>query len=127
MALTREQFDSLRPTIKEIEVSELGGTACIRTISARARDAYDNSINDGVRRDFDNISARLVCLCLCDDSGNLMFPDPVEGARVIAEWPSPVVERLFYACRDLNRMGRDALEEAAKNSEPIPADSSSTA
>ena len=95
-------------------------------MGARERDRYDNSVNDGERRDIDNIGARLVCLCLCDEAGELMFSDPVEGARAIGSWPTTVVEPLFHACRKLNRMGPAAVEEAAKNSETDPACSSNS-
>ena len=111
--------------VREVPVPELGEEVYIRLLEARERDAYDNSINDGERRNIENISARLVALCLCDAEGAPMF-GPQEGAAVIAKWPTPIVEPLFHECRKLNRMGKDAVEEAAKNFESDPGDSSST-
>ncbi len=126
MALSREQFEGLQPTVEEVVIPELGDVACIRTLTARQRDDYDQSIDDGKRRDIANISARLVAICLCDAGGELLFPDPAEGAKVVGAWPTVVVERLFHACRTLNQMGAAAIEDAAKNSETGPDSSSNT-
>ena len=118
--LTREEFERLKPTIERIEIPELEDEVCIRTISAKARDAYDNSVNDGERRDFENIAARLVCLCLCDEAGEPFYPDAKEGATAVGEWGTSIVERLFYECRDLNMMGPRDLARAVKNLKPAP-------
>ncbi len=126
VGLTREQFEGLAPTIEKVEIPELNDVAYIRTITARARDAYENSVDDGKQRDTANIGARLVCLCLCDEVGELIYPDAREGATAMGEWSTLIVEPLFHACRKLNRMGRGAVEEAAKNSDSVPNDSSST-
>jgi hypothetical protein len=126
VALTREFFDGLKREVSEVAILNANDKACIRTMSGRERDAYDASINDGKNQNFDNMSARLVVRCLCDEQGELLFPDPATGAETIGEWPTSIVDPLFDACRDLNHMKRGAVEEAAKNSEPSPDDSSST-
>ena len=126
VALTREQYEGFGPTIEKVEIPELNDVACIRALSARARDAYENSVDDGKQRDVANIGARLVCLCLCNEAGELIYPNATEGAVAVGEWSTLIVEPLFHACRKLNRMGKGAVEEAAKNLESIPGDSSST-
>lgn len=126
MALTREYFEGLKQRVEKVACLNANDVACIRTLTIRERDAYDASIDDGVRRNVDNISARLVCLCLCDEAGKLLFPDAKEGAAAIGKWPTSIVEPLYHECRKLNRMGKDAVEEAAKNFSPTPDDSSSS-
>ncbi len=126
MALTREYSKGLERTVNKVPCEHINDDAYIRTLTAKERDAYDASIDDGVRRNVDNISARLVCLCLCDEAGKLLFPDAKEGAAAIGKWPTSIVEPLYHECRKLNRMGKDAVEEAAKNFSPTPDDSSSS-
>lgn len=128
MGLTRETLEGdVTPIIKAVFVPQLGDTAHVRDMTALARDAYDNSLydDDGKRRP-ENLSARLVARCLCDEEGVLLYPNAEEGARIIAEWPTWLVEPLFIAARKLNLMGRQDLEEAAKNSENVPPGSSNT-
>ena len=126
MTLTRDSFDNVKPTIERVANLNGNEDAYIRILSASARDAYEASIDDGKRRDVSNLSARLVTLCLCDEHGELLFPNAQEGAAVIGSWPTSIVEPLFDACRTLNRMGPKAIEDAAKNSESIPGVSSNT-
>ena len=129
MVLTREQLESgvaNMVKVMEVPLPELVGSAWIRILPATVRDAYDQSrfTEDG-KPIADNISGRLVCLCLCDEDGEPLYPDVVEGAAIIAKWPTPVVERLFIAARTFNLMGTNDLEQAAKNYEPDPDSSSS--
>ncbi len=126
MVLKREDFEQMKCTVTEVGNLNGNDVACIRVMSALTRDGYDASVNDGKRIDVKNLGARLVVLCLCDAEGTLLFDDPVKGAAVIGGWPTTVVEPLYHACVKLNGIGKKAIEEAAKNSEGSPADSSSS-
>ena len=128
--------------IERIEVRELEDHCFVRTMQARSRDAYDESVNNGERTNYQNLTGRLVARCLCDEQGEFTFapvPDTpcklthadwerafAEGAEILGEWPTPIVERLYHWCRVINGMVADAVERAAKNSEPDPESSSST-
>jgi hypothetical protein len=134
MALTREQFEGLQPVTKEVPVHGTGETVFIRAISARTREDFDSMVTESGDDKIPDLPARLVCLCLCNASGDLWYPEAMSSTdelasnakRVSEKLGAPVIEQLFYECRDLNRMNKGAVEEAAKNSEPDPADSSST-
>ena len=126
MTLTREQFENAPEFVtRKVDVG-MGEDACIRTIPAKERDAYHESINDGKRTNLVNMSARLVARCLCDDEGVLLYPDANEGAAIIGEWDGGRVDSLYRECMKLNRMRDTDIEEAAKNCETTLEDSSST-
>ncbi len=127
--LTKVDFEAYRESkvrVKRVDVPELNGACFIRVLPARERDAYDTSINDGVHRDVTNCSARLVVLCLCDESGQPLFDDIAAGEQLLGDSFTLMVDPLFFECRSFNRIGGAALEEAVKNSEPTGESASST-
>ena len=79
---------------ERIEVPEMGDHCFLRVMSARVRDAYEESVFDGETRNTDNLGARLVVRCLCDESGELLFGDAKEGEEVLGNMPTTVIERL---------------------------------
>lgn len=101
--------------IVKVDVPELGGECCLRVMSAREKDNYDLSINDGKRQNLENICARLVVRCLCDESGKLIFENRAEGEKTLGDMPHDVIERLFEECRKINGMMEKSVEDAAKN------------
>ena len=118
MALTKEAFSPTDATrIERIDVPELGDCCYLRVLSARDRDAYEVSMYDGETWKPDNLSARLLVLCLCDEDGVKLFDNAGEGAKVLGDMPGSLIKPLFQKCRDINGMGTEALEQAVKNSE----------
>jgi len=102
--------------VVKVNVPELGGEVCLCVMTARQKDNYDLSINDGKRQNLENICARLVVRCLCDEQGVHLFGDNIaEGERVLGDMPYPVIERLFEKCREINGMAESSVEDAAKN------------
>jgi hypothetical protein len=136
MSLTRESFESgvaAMVKVRKVPIPELNDDAWIRILPSAERDAYDRSVwdDDGKRIPdvAENLPTRLIVLCLCDEHGERMYPDPKddtpnEGLAIVAAWPTPIAERLFIASRTFNMMGKDDLEKAAKNFEKTRDDSS---
>ena len=128
--LTREDFDGIGDLerVRAVPIPELNGDAFVLMLRADQRDAFDRSLfdEDGNRTQ-ENLGARLVCITLCDKVGKLLYDNaPGDVAALMASWPTPVIERLFQAARNFNLMEKGAVEDAAKNSETTPDDSSNS-
>ena len=70
-----------------------------------------------------NLRGRFVVLVAVDKDGELAFTD--EDAAALGEEPQSVIDRIFEAGRKLNGLGDDS-EQAAKNSEKAPGESSNS-
>jgi hypothetical protein len=86
----------------------------LKPMTSRDRDAYEASVAgiDG-KRDLDNLRARLVAKCLCDESGVLMCKNQ-KHEHILGDLPSIVIRDLFDKCAELNGMDADAVDEAGK-------------
>lgn len=108
--------------IERKEVTEWGVTFDLCTLGGEDRDAFEASMSDGKRRNVANLRARLVSLCARNKEGARIFkPDLVAK---LGKKSSKKLDRLFEICLDLNGMNKKDVEEAEKNSERTPADSS---
>jgi len=132
VSLTREDIEQGIKKIKrtrKVPIPELGGDVFVLMLSAEARDAFDRSLfdKDGNPTQ-ENLGGRLSCLTLSDEAGTLLYGDdkPETVAALMAEWPTPIVERIFQAARNFNLMKKGDIEDAAKNSGKTPPDSSNT-
>jgi hypothetical protein len=85
----------------------------LKPMTSRDRDAYEASVAgiDG-KRDLDNLRARLVAKCLCDESGDLICKN-AKHEGILGGLPSIVIRDLFERAAELN--GMEALEEAGKD------------
>ena len=125
--------DFLRRTEEKSEVRQVEvpgwGTACVRMLSAKERDAFDAS-NVEFKKDgsskpkLDNYRGRLAAVVICDEAGNRLFDD--DNARQLGDLPGKQLDVICTAARDLNGMADRSVEEAEKNCEPTPDDSSSS-
>ena len=94
----------------EVPVPEWGnGTVVhLRMMDLAEREAYEKLNQNGITGDF---MSQLLQRTLCDAAGELVF-DTLDEVRQI---DSVVGARLFWAARDLNRIGMDAVETVSKN------------
>jgi len=124
--LDRGSFDALTCRVEKVNVPEIGDSCYLRVMTARERDAYDMSQGDPLTRkvNLEHITARLLVRCLCDEEGERLYAD--DELDQIGNMPSTVTEPLFNECRRINGMTAAAVEDAVKNSEATPGDSSST-
>lgn len=104
-----------------------GNPACvmIRMIMAKERDAFEASMNNGTDRNLANLRARLCALCIVDADGARLFRDEAD-IKSLGEKSAKAVDRIFDACRKLNGMTNDEVEELEKNLSSSPGESSSS-
>ena len=107
--------------IEDVEVPGWG-TVRVRGLSAAARDRYEASVvimrrGRGGRmeegRDFDNVRAKLVVMCLVDDAGDLLFKE--NEYDVLGQLPAGVVDQLWEVACKLSGMGEDDVAELVQD------------
>lgn len=104
MALDRAAIlGAAKLKIIAVEVPEWNGTVHLREMTAGQRDQFDalQLAADEASR-FQDIRARLLVMCLCDESGALMFAG--SDVATVSGFPSGVVSRLWESCLDINGM-----------------------
>lgn len=116
MSLTKDEILKI-DDVEIRQVSAWGGHVHIRSITAKERDDFEASVNDGENRNLANMRARLVVKCLCDDAGNLLFDNEIAGAADLGKKSGLVLDRLFEVATALNGMSKKDVEELAGNSE----------
>lgn len=108
--------------VVDVEVPELGGAVRLRMLTAAQREDYGLAIAacdarhaeapEGVRS-LERVRAlrrELLMRSVVDADGKPVF-DP-ESIDALFAQPPAIVDRLFVAAVDLNRIGKDAGEEA---------------
>lgn len=124
MALTREQILSAGDIRTEtVQVSEWGGPVIVRGLTAKERDAFEETwfetIDRGaagessVRR-MENLRARLLVRCLVDEQGKLLFGE--SDADALGGKSAKAVHRLFTVARRLSGMSTADVDTLTKNS-----------
>jgi hypothetical protein len=124
--LTREQFLSRKPrTIEKVEIPELSDHVFVRSLTGAERDAWEDANlirkhGEGKRRlelSFDvrvqNSKAHLVCISLCDESGNRTLQDGDVAA--VGDQPAIIVNRIADVCMRISGLTEQDLEDSVKN------------
>lgn len=97
-----------------VSVEEWGGKVIVRGLTARERDAYDESVLDmrgnKAKVKMENIRAELVARCVVDEEGKRVFSDA--DAKALGKKSAVVVNRLWDVARRLSGMTEEAVEEA---------------
>lgn len=107
-----------------VEVPEWGGSVALRPLSVAGRDRFERRL-DEVRQS--GLGARelhleLVAMSLCDADGQPLF----EGPEDLRDKHPEVIFRLFSAALDANGIVAKAVDNAEKNSDATPTDSSAS-
>lgn len=101
----------------------------LREMNGTERDKFEISafkVENGVRVvDPLYLRARLVAMCLVDETGARMYSDD-EIAVLSDDIPASVLADLFAAAQKLNGLEGDAAEVAAKNSVSAPTGASTS-
>jgi len=125
--LTKDAIKSIDVPIRmeKVELPEWDGFIYVREMSAKARDAFENSTftfdsKGRLDKNLSNYRAKFVVLTACDETGKLVFTP--EDAEWLGERQAATVQKIFDAAQKLNNVP-DA-KELEKNS-PGPADGSS--
>lgn len=110
--------------IDELWVPEWQCSVYVRAITGVERDRYEMALMGDNELRFENATARLCTMALCDAQGKRIFNDGQVvdlGAKSAA-----ALQRIYQAARRLAGIGKEALEEAEKKSAPLHGDSSSS-
>jgi len=127
--LTRDQILSAQDKpIETVDVPEWGGQVCVRTMGAKERDQWQDSMMEGKgknrKMNLANITASLCVLCMSDENGALLFSRADVAA--LGEKSAAAMQRVFNAAARLNGITEEDIEELAKNSEPTESDASNS-
>lgn len=106
-----------KPPMEAVDVPEWGGTVYVRQMTSAERDAHEGErlIVRGDRVEFshDNVRAKLLVKCICDESGNRLFGDA--DAAALGQQPAGILMRLARVAARLNSFSGEDLEDIAKN------------
>jgi hypothetical protein len=109
--LRKEQILGYVLPTQDVSVPELGGDVRLRIMTGEQRDKWDSAVAKRPDKEFAGLRSLLVSMCAVDENGKSLFT-----AKELDQAGSNIVNRLFDAAFDLNKLGGKAVEEAAKNS-----------
>ena len=103
------------PEVKRVELPELSDHVYVRVISGAERDKWEVQAERLLKSPEINVRASLCLLTMCNEKGERLFKDDqlVDLGKVSAI----VLERVFQASREINRLRDDDIEELEKNFE----------
>jgi len=106
---------------KRIDVPQWGGYVIIQSMTAEARDAYEESLfsrkEDGdFERNFGNTRAKLVSACVLGPDGTRMFKTE-QHVKMLGTKSAKVLEMLFSECQKINAISDADVEELSGKSE----------
>lgn len=112
--LTRDQILAAQDmSIERIDVEAWGGTVCVRMLSGRERDRFEQWVSSGAGQPRDNIRARLASLTICDDAGQRVFTD--DDVLALGDKSSAALDIVCAAAMRINGLDGNAFETAKKN------------
>ena len=113
-------FAAAKASVKKKEIELPGiGKVFVRVLKSKDRDQYEADVFGGEKFNYDHYRAKLVQMCACDETGNLIFA--ASDVQAIGDLPADVVNAIFHAAEEVNGFNKKALEQAEKNSEKSPA------
>ncbi len=125
--LTKEQILAAQdlPT-EDVDVPEWGGSVRLRTLSGAERDRWEESRIEqrgkSRKTNYQNITASLIALCAVDSEGKRLFSEA--EVHALGRKSAKVLGRLFDACRRLNGLSEEEVEQLAGELKNAPSDSS---
>jgi len=109
--LTREDILNAddRP-IREIDVPEWGGTVRVRALDAEGRWRLMMSASDSGGKLPVDWEAKILALCICDESGQRMFEE--KDAASLLSKSAAAYSRVATICREISRLDtEDTIED----------------
>lgn len=116
--LTKDQILSTNDKHREpIPVPEWGGDVLVRRLTAKERDAFEDSMyvtrGKKTERNLRNFRARLAAECIVDETGAKMFSR--EEVEALGDKSAVALTRIVKACMRLNGFEDDDVEDLTKN------------
>ncbi len=112
-----------KPRIKKVWSEYFQKDVCLREMTAASRDKWqadmirevkDAAGKSKMETDLSNRTAKLLVRCLCDEAGNLLFPDDRQAA-LLGNVPAKALDDLQAAAMELSGLNEAAVEAAVKN------------
>lgn len=121
MALTSEAIlgaDDLPR--RKVSIPEWKGDVWVRTMTGAQRDELELRAMGGpnAAQNLKNIRAWMAAQTICDASGRLLFA--ANDIDALGKKSGAALDRVFEEAQKLNNLGKDDLEEIAKNSVAAP-------
>ena len=99
--------------IDKVAVSEWSCDVHIRTMSGTQRSEYEQAVYKDGKPETRHFFAELLCRCLCDENGELIFS--ASDVAALSDKSAPVLARLAEQAAKLNRVDNEAQAEAKKD------------
>lgn len=111
--LTREQILAADDSkLEKVSVPEWGGDVYVRVMNGDERDEYEEW--SGVKdRGLVGVRGRLASLCIVSEAGERLFTEA--DIAILGKKAASALERIVSAAMKLNRLGKDDVEDLAKN------------
>jgi len=114
MALSKAQILAADDMgLKEVEVSEWGGSVFLRVMTVGERDSYENDWMINKSKGVENFRSKFLQRVLCDEKGELLFT--ASEIDLLANKSARVITRIWDAAMKHNALTDDDVEELAKN------------
>lgn len=117
--LSRDDILSVRDlTFAVVPVPEWGGEVRLRTLSGKERDHFEQSLvkTKGNKQvsNYDNARARLVALCMVDDSGRRLFNSTKE-IEMLGDKSVAALQVVYNKCMEMNKLTEQEVEELTED------------
>lgn len=116
--LTRNDIlGQARPEVFTVEVPEWGGSVCIKRMSCREAEEYQDWLmeqgagSDSMR--MLNMRAGLLAIVLCNADGDRLFAS--EDIEALGDLDSTTMHKLFLEAKKINSILEGAVEDSEKN------------
>ncbi len=103
---------------EEVNVPEWGGSVLVRGLTGRERDKYEASQmtmrGNKMFPALDNIRAKLVAWCICDEDGNALFTQ--HDIDLLGGKSAAALDRVFEVAARLSGMSEEDVADLEKSS-----------
>lgn len=98
-----------------VSVPEWGGEVRVRAISAAARDDLEQAAYaaHAAKQPFRNMRARMVALCVIDETGKQIFS--ADDIDALGDKSAVALDRVYASAAKLNAMSSSDIEDLEKN------------
>ena len=107
---------------EDVEVPEWDHIVTVRSLTATERDLFESSLvaGEGKNRaaNMVNIRAKLVAMCMVDETGGRYYPDTKAGIAELGSRNGAAMDRIFTVCQRLGGFSTKDIEDIEKNSVP---------
>lgn len=110
---------------EDVEVPEWGGTVRVAGMTGVERDRFEASvIGNGKKMQLGNMRARMVALCMVDESGERLFG--TADIAALGSKSAAALERVFAVAQRLSGLSEEDVSELTEDLDDAPSGSSTS-